>query len=415
MPSSGWSQRTGFTDRVNRNRLGRLKGPEAKILATASSADYSAPGLNLTPEGRETLLLRLSGDWQLRSGLPTSAQVDQQLGAKPAARRLKFDAAQLGNWDSGLLAFLVGVQDLCKTRGLALDAGNLPEGASRLLRLATAVPERQGARKSGERPDFLTLVGNESLALWKSGGQMLEFLGQSIQTFGRLMIGRARYRRSDLVDIIYECGAAALPITALISFLIGLILAFVGAIQLQQFGAQIYVADLVGIAMAREMGAVMTAIIMAGRTGAAFAAQLGTMQVNEEIDALSTFGLSSMEFLVLPRMIALILMMPLLCIFGDLLGIAGGAFVGIGMLHLSVTEYVNETLNGIDLIDFAVGIFKSSVFGVLVAVSGCLRGIQCGRSASAVGLAATSAVVTAIVFIIVSDGIFAVLTNALGI
>jgi len=384
-------------------------------LATASSADYSAPGLNLTPEGRETLLLRLSGDWQLRSGLPTSAQVDQQLGAKPAARRLKFDAAQLGNWDSGLLAFLVGVQDLCKTRGLALDAGNLPEGASRLLRLATAVPERQGARKSGERPDFLTLVGVETLALWKSGGQMLEFLGQSIQTFGRLMIGRARYRRSDLVDIIYECGAAALPITALISFLIGLILAFVGAIQLQQFGAQIYVADLVGIAMAREMGAVMTAIIMAGRTGAAFAAQLGTMQVNEEIDALSTFGLSSMEFLVLPRMIALILMMPLLCIFGDLLGIAGGAFVGIGMLHLSVTEYVNETLNGIDLIDFAVGIFKSSVFGVLVAVSGCLRGIQCGRSASAVGLAATSAVVTAIVFIIVSDGIFAVLTNALGI
>jgi phospholipid/cholesterol/gamma-HCH transport system permease protein len=369
----------------------------------------------LTPEGRETVLLRLSGDWQLRSGLPTSAQVDQQLGAKPAARRLKFDAAQLGAWDSGLLAFLVGIQDLCKTRGLALDTGNLPEGASRLLRLATAVPERQGARKSGERPDFLTLVGNETLALWKSGGQMLEFLGQSIQTFGRLMIGRARYRRSDLVDIIYECGAAALPIVALISFLIGLILAFVGAIQLQQFGAQIYVADLVGIAMAREMGAVMTAIIMAGRTGAAFAAQLGTMQVNEEIDALSTFGLSSMEFLVLPRMIALILMMPLLCIFGDLLGIAGGALVGIGMLHLSVTEYVNETLQGIDLIDFAVGIFKSSVFGVLVAVAGCLRGIQCGRSASAVGLAATSAVVTAIVFIIVTDGIFAVLTNALGI
>ncbi|HTO67372.1 MAG TPA: ABC transporter permease [Bradyrhizobium sp.] len=384
-------------------------------MATAASADHPAPGLSLTPEGRETLLLRLSGDWQLRSGLPTSAQVDQQLGAKPAARRLKFDATQLGAWDSGLLAFLVGIQDLCKTRGLALDAGNLPEGAGRLLKLATAVPERQGARKSGVRPGFLTLVGNETLALWKSGGQMLEFLGESIQAFGRLLVGRARYRRSDLIDIIYECGAAALPITALISFLIGLILAFVGAIQLQQFGAQIYVADLVGIAMAREMGAVMTAIIMAGRTGAAFAAQLGTMQVNEEIDALSTFGLSSMEFLVLPRMIALILMMPLLCVFGDLLGIAGGALVGIGMLHLSVTEYVNETLNGIDLIDFAVGIFKSSIFGVLVAVSGCLRGIQCGRSASAVGLAATSAVVTAIVFIIVSDGIFAVLTNALGI
>jgi phospholipid/cholesterol/gamma-HCH transport system permease protein len=384
-------------------------------LATAAANGHTAPALTVTPQGAETLLLRLSGDWQLRSGLPTSAQIDQQLGAKPSARRLKFDADELGAWDSGLLAFLVGVQDLCKTRGLALDAGNLPEGASRLLKLATAVPERQGARRTGQRAGFLTLVGNESLALWRSGGQMLEFLGQSIQTFGRLLVGRARYRRSDLVDIVYECGAAALPIVALISFLIGLILAFVGAIQLQQFGAQIYVADLVGIAMAREMGAVMTAIIMAGRTGAAFAAQLGTMQVNEEIDALSTFGLSSMEFLVLPRMIALVIMMPLLCVFADLLGILGGAFVGVGMLHLSMTEYVNETLQGIDLIDFAVGIVKSSVFGVLVAVAGCLRGIQCGRSASAVGLAATSAVVTGIVFIIVTDGIFAVLTNALGI
>jgi phospholipid/cholesterol/gamma-HCH transport system permease protein len=154
---------------------------------------------------------------------------------------------------------------------------------------------------------------------------------------------------------------------------------------------------------------------MAGRTGAAFAAQLGTMQVNEEIDALTTFGLSSMEFLVLPRMIALILMMPLLCIYGDLMGILGGALVGIGMLDLSVAEYVNQTLNGVTLTDFAVGIAKSSVFGVLVAISGCVRGIQCGRSASAVGLAATSAVVTGIVFIIVTDGVFAVLTNVLGI
>jgi phospholipid/cholesterol/gamma-HCH transport system permease protein len=384
-------------------------------MAASVSTEAVAPTLSLTPQDAGTVLLRLSGDWQLRSGLPTPAQVDQQLGSSPTARRLQFDAAQLGAWDSGLLAFLVGIQDLCKTRGLSLDPGNLPEGASRLLKLATAVPERQGARRSEKRVDFLTLVGSESQALWRSGGEMLEFLGMSIQTFGQLLIGRARYRRSDLVDIIYECGAAALPIVALISFLVGLILAFVGAIQLQQFGAQIYVADLVGIAMAREMGALMTAIIMAGRTGAAFAAQLGTMQVNEEIDALSTFGLSSMEFLVMPRMIALILMMPLLAIFADLLGILGGALVGVGMLNLSVTSYINETVNGIGLTDFAVGIFKAAVFGVLIAVSGCLRGIQCGRSASAVGLAATSAVVTGIVFIIVTDGIFAVLTSALGI
>jgi len=167
--------------------------------------------------------------------------------------------------------------------------------------------------------------------------------------------------------------------------------------------------------MAREMGAVMTAIIMSGRTGAAFAAQLGTMQVNEEIDALSTFGLSSMDFLVLPRMIALILMMPLLCVYADLICVLGGAVVGVGMLKLSAVQYVNETVNGLSLVDFGVGIFKGAVFGVLIAISGCMRGIQCGRSASAVGLAATSAVVTGIVVIVVTDGIFAVLTNVLGI
>jgi phospholipid/cholesterol/gamma-HCH transport system permease protein len=360
-------------------------------------------------------LVGLRGDWKLKSGLPLPSDVAKGIEAAGPVRTLVLDSTQLGAWDSGLLAFLVGVQDLCKTRDIRVAAETLPDGVQRLLRLATAVPERAGARRSAEQLDFLTLVGNESLALWRSGGQQLEFLGEALRSFGRLIVGKARFRRSDLMEIVFECGAAALPIVTLISFLVGLILAFVGAVQLQQFGAQIYVADLVGIAMAREMGALMTAIIMAGRTGAAFAAQLGTMQVNEEIDALTTFGLSSMEFLVLPRMIALILMMPLLCIYADLLGILGGGVVGVGMLDLSVTEYVNETVNGVDLTDFAVGIVKSSVFGVLVAIAGCLKGIQCGRSASAVGLAATSAVVTGIVFIVVTDGIFAVLTNVLGV
>jgi len=361
------------------------------------------------------LQLHLAGDWTLKTGLPTPATVERQLRSESGLHGLLVDASELNNWDSGLLAFLAGVQELCNSREVELDPGTLPEGARRLLTLATAVPERQGARRTRSRADFLTLLGTECLSLWEGGGAMLGFIGQAVQSFGRLAIGRARFRRSDLVDIIYECGAAALPIITLISFLVGLILAFVGAVQLQQFGAQIYVADLVGIAMAREMGALMSAIIMSGRTGAAFAAQLGTMQVNEEIDALTTFGLSSLDFLVLPRMIALILMMPLLCIYADLMGILGGGLVGVGMLNISLTQYMNETLNGIHLTDFAVGVTKSAVFGVLVALSGCMRGIQCGRSASAVGLAATSAVVTSIVLIIVTDGIFAVLTNALGL
>jgi phospholipid/cholesterol/gamma-HCH transport system permease protein len=362
-----------------------------------------------------TLRLRLRGNWKLKTGLPTSADVERQLGSHDALRHLTLDTAELGDWDSGLLAFLVGLQELCRSRALDLDAGNLPVGARRLLALATAGPERRGARRPAARVDLLTLIGAESLAIWHGAGEMLGFIGEALQSFGRLAAHKARFRGSDLIEIVHDCGAAALPITTLIAFLVGLILAFVGAVQLQQFGAQIYVADLVGIAMAREMGALMTAIIMSGRTGAAFAAQLGTMQVNEEIDALTTFGLSSMDFLILPRMIALILMMPLLCVYADLMGIVGGAVVGVGMLHLSVAEYLNETIKGVALLDFGVGIVKSSVFGVLVAISGCMRGIQSGRSAAAVGLAATSAMVTSIVLIIVTDGIFSVLTNALGI
>jgi phospholipid/cholesterol/gamma-HCH transport system permease protein len=230
-----------------------------------------------------------------------------------------------------------------------------------------------------------------------------------------MMTARARFQSRDLWVLVQECGAQALPIVSLISILVGLILAFVGAIQLQQFGAQIFVADLVAIAMTREMGAMMAAIIMAGRTGAAFAAQLGTMQVNEEIDALKTLGISPIDFLVLPRMIALILMLPLLAVYADVLGILGGMIVGIFMLDISPLLYWNQTLGAVALNDVLLGIGKSAVFGVLIALSGCLRGIQSGRSASAVGAAATSAVVTAIVLIVVFDGIFAVLSNVLGI
>jgi phospholipid/cholesterol/gamma-HCH transport system permease protein len=212
--------------------------------------------------------------------------------------------------------------------------------------------------------------------------------------------------------LLEECGAQALPIVSLISMLVGLILAFIGAIQLRIFGAQIFVADLVAIGMVRLMGAVMTGVIMAGRTGAAFAAQIGTMQVNEEIDALKTFGISPVAFLVLPRMIALIVMMPLLCLYADVMGILGGLVVGTGFLDITLTEYVNRTREAVSLTHLWVGLFHSTVFGVLVAMAGCMRGMQCGRSASAVGEATTSAVVTSIVAIVVAT---AVITLALQI
>ena len=365
------------------------------------------------PDGAVTL--HLSGPWSLQGSLPRAREIESQLPAAGQPATLRFEAGELGTWDTSLLTFLISVDKLAKARGMEIDRAGLPAGIGRLLDLATAVPERAGARRSGAAPPWLERVGKSAMSAGKATADMIDFMGEATIAFGRLLTGRARFRASDLMMIIQDCGASALGIVTLISFLVGLILAFVGAIQLEAFGAQIYVADLVGIATVREMGAMMTAIVMAGRTGAAFAAQLGTMQVNEEIDALATLGLSPMEFLVLPRMLALIAMMPLLCLYADLMGILGGAAVGVGMLHLSPNLYFNETQHAIALKDIGVGVFKAGVYGVLLALSGCLRGMQCGRSASAVGLAATSAVVTGIVFIITSDGVFNVITNVLRI
>ena len=241
------------------------------------------------------------------------------------------------------------------------------------------------------------------------------FLGEAWLALGKLARGRARFRSSDLILFIQECGVDALPIVCLISLLVGLILAFVAAIQLTMFGATIYVADVVGIAMIRTMGAVMTGVILAGRTGAAFAAQLGTMQVNEEIDALQTLGVPPMEFLVLPRMLALALMMPFLCLYADLMGVLGGLIVGVFVLDLNPMQYISETQVAIRLHFVWIGVFTAFVFGILIALAGCLRGMQCGRSADEVGKAATSAVVTSIVSIVLATAIITFVCQVIGI
>jgi phospholipid/cholesterol/gamma-HCH transport system permease protein len=341
--------------------------------------------------------------------------VYQQLDASPPVRRLAFAAQALTAWDTRLLTFLRQVLEASTHRQIVVDQQGLPDGIRRLLALAAAVPEREGARRGAARPSWLASIGTEVLAGWQGARDMLGFIGEAVLAGLRLVVGKARFRRVDLVLFLQESGVQALGIVTLISFLIGLILAFMGAVQLQQFGAQIFVADLVGLGMVREMGCVMTGIIMAGRTGAAFAAQLGTMQVNEEIDALQTMGIPPMEFLVLPRMLALMLMMPLLCVYADMMGMLAGLLIGTGLLDLSLVEYVNETRKAVHLVDCGVGLGKSVVFGALIALAGCLRGMQCGRSASAVGAAATSAVVTGIVWIIATDGLFAVITQRLGI
>ena len=362
-----------------------------------------------------TLAVTCAGDWLVQHGMPSVEEVARRMAGPPAPSRVTVQAPGLGHWDSSLVAFVAGLESVCRARTVAFDKGTLPLGVRRLVDLALAVPEKTGTRRADAGKSLLVSIGDASLRSWKGVQETLSFLGEATLAFGRLVTGRARFRRSDLMLIIQECGAEALAISFVISLLVGLILAFVGAVQLRTFGAEIYVANLVTVAMTREMAAIMTAIVLAGRTGAAFAAQLGTMQSNEEIDALATLGVSPIDFLVLPRMLALMLMMPLLYLYSAFAGMLGGFLVGTGMLDLTGTTYLAQTQASFFFSDFFVGWGKSVLFGALVAVAGCMRGIQSGRSAAAVGNAATSAVVTALVYIIISDAILAVLLNIVGL
>jgi phospholipid/cholesterol/gamma-HCH transport system permease protein len=371
--------------------------------------------VSIERSGGDVLTLSLSGSWKLDQGVPSADAALKEIESGQPVQSVALDVTGMSGWDSGLLTFLIKIFETCSKAKIEVDKEGLPEGVRRLINLATAVPERKGARKEAKKETFLSMVGGKSVEFFRSFLEMLDFLGESSLAFTRLLRGKASFRRSDLWLLLQECGGQALPIVSLITLLVGLILAFVGAIQLKLFGAQVYVADIVAIAMVRVMGAIMTGIIVAGRTGAAFAAQIGTMQVNEEIDALKTMGISPVEFLVLPRMIALIIMMPLLCIYADLMGIVGGLIVGVGMLGINPIEYLNRTQETLTLTTFWIGLFHSAVFGVLVALAGCLRGMQCGRSASDVGYAATSAVVTGIISIIVATAIITFMCEVLKI
>ncbi|MCI0533908.1 MAG: ABC transporter permease [Verrucomicrobiales bacterium] len=370
--------------------------------------------LELYREGN-LLVVTLGGDWLARPGLPSMETVEKELSRAPLPQALEFAAGDLGKWDSGLLSFVINCCELCRRRQIEFNGETLPSGVRKLIRLAQAVPEKKEAERETARLSWLHRVGDRALRTGSGVREGLTFLGEVVMASFNLLRGRAQFRWSDTWVVMQECGPEALGVVALINFLVGLILAFVGAVQLTQFGASIYVADLVAIGTVREMGCLMTGIILSGRTGAAFAAQLGTMKVNEEIDAFKTFGISPIEFLVLPRVMALVLMMPLLCVFADAIAILGGFTTSISMLDVGSREYIDRTIQAIKLKSFLLGILKGGFFGVLVAMTGCLRGMQCGNSAAAVGQAATSAVVAGITSIIAADGIFAVICNALGI
>lgn len=359
------------------------------------------------------LKLSLEGDF-IGYDNPELLHEVQEALLRTDVRILSIDAKNLQKWDSTLVVILFELIKLAGEKKKEVRQLNWPQNLSKLLQLAFSV-DRKPERPKQIKESFLEKVGSFTLDVWASIQKGMNFIGQVLRSFGRFIGGQAVMRRVDWLFALEDCSYKAVGIVSLISFMVGLILAFVGAIQLKNFGAQIYVASLVAIGMTRIMGAIMVGVVMAGRTGASYAATIGTMQVNEEIDALKTMGIPVTDFLVLPRITALTVTMPLLVILADFMGIIGGASVGIGMLGISPEEYWNYTLKALDMENFLVGLFHGLVFGIIISICGCYFGIYCGRNADSVGKATTQAVVSAIVWMIVATGIITWIFEVLGI
>lgn len=358
------------------------------------------------------LELRFTGRWCLDQSLPLPDRFLADLSSGAGRLAFKTDVTA---WDSGFLAFIVRLLKICRERGIHAEPEGLPEGVRQLLSMAEAAPKQQLAKTAQGEKGLLFRAGAAALAFLREGPAMLRFLGEVILSLGRLATRKTRLRWGDLWWEVEEAGPRALLIVSVISFLVGLILAYLGADQLRMVGAQIFIADLVAIGMVREIGALMTGVIVAGRTGSAYAAKLGTMQVNEELDAFRTLGISPMDFLVLPRMLALMLMVPLLTLYASFVGMLAGLVISVTIFDIGLFEYYNQTVAALDLSHFLVGLIKGTVYGMVVAYSGCMRGMQCGRDATAVGEAATSAVVTGILLITISASILTVFFYQLGI
>ena len=354
-------------------------------------------------------VVTLIGTWIARQGkLPPEGAAD--LLSAPGIASIAFNTSKLGKWDSALLGFMSELRHAAEAQGIALDLSGLPPATVRLLAL---MPREHHPPPAVHHVSLLTATGTHSLVAWAEMRETAEILGDTILRGGAAIRGNAFMRRVDLLECLRDAGVSALPIVVIVNLLMGGILSFVGAVQLRRFGADVYVANLVGIAVVREIAALITAIVMSGRTGGAYAAHIATMQGNEEIDALETVGVKLSDYLILPRVVALTLMMPLLYFYGSLAGIFGGFLVAIAMLHLAPMTFIDHLQYAVAISQIFFGLTKSIAFGLLIAIIGCRIGLQAGRSAADVGRAATSAVVAGIVGVIALDAVFAVCANAL--
>ena len=329
-----------------------------------------------------------------------------------AHKKIQLVGSNIESWNTDFVVTLFhALKNIPKEN---ITYSRLPQGMEQLLRLAFQVPYKEEEKAPNKLP-FLERTGDLGIRFCRCVKKGCVFMQECLASWGRQLAGRAVYRSKDFWMILADCGPKSIFIVSLISFMVGLILAFVGAIQLKTFGAQIYVASLVTIGMTRIMGAIMTGVIMAGRTGASYAATIGTMQVNEELDALQTMGISRTDFLVLPRMNSLLLSMPILVLLADFMGILGGCFVCVLFWDIPLAEYIKYTTNSFGMTNFLVGVFHGIVFGLIIALCGCYFGVHCGRDADSVGAATTKAVVYSIVWMIVMTGVLTVVCQWLGV
>ena len=361
----------------------------------------AALAISDTADGTRTLALTGRLD---ATTLPGLWDVARRAAAEAPRRPLVIDASGVEYCDGAGAALFVDL--LRQTREGTVEVANLkPAFAALLAQFDPAVLARDLDPEPPRRP-AIDEVGFAAYRIWRDIRAQVEFIGEAFAALVYAARHPGSVRWKDVARICEQVGADALPIVALISGLLGMILAFQSAVPMKRFGAEIFVADLIGLSMLRELGPLMTAILLAGRSGAAFAAEIGTMHVNQEVDALTTMGLDPVRFLVTPRIIAAVLMTPLLTIFSDLVGLVGGA-VTMQSFSIPFSTFLKEVDSAVNLTDFMAGFVKSFVFALIVAGIGCLRGLQTAAGASAVGESATRAVVSGIIMLVVIDGLFA--------
>jgi phospholipid/cholesterol/gamma-HCH transport system permease protein len=357
--------------------------------------------------GPDTLSLTLGGVLDLQS---TPALLDRLSRIpQPLPGCIRVDLGAVTRMDDCGALVIMELSRMAETAQAHLETDNIPPHVQDLLvflRLDTPSPPPAPPRPEA---GFLQRFGEKTMLVADQAVRHVSFVGETVVTLASLLRHPGQLRLHDTISYMQKVGVDALPIVGLISFLLGLIMAFMSAVQLQQFGANIYVASLVALSMVRELGPIMTAIIVAGRSGSAFAAEIGTMKVSEEVDALITMGFKPSMFLVAPKIIASALVVPFLALFSNLFAIAGGLLIGVSTLNLTVSSYMTQTMNTLSIFDINWGIFKSVIFAVLISTVGCFKGYQVRGGAASVGQATTSAVVTSIFLVILVDSILAVI------